>query len=279
MLVSLYFLAQFCERQTDGFTLEKIHAQIPSDPRWEVEIKEKIPLKEIFSQRFTYLSSGGQSVVFVSEDQKYVIKCIRQYLTSFHFFLDKLPLPPFLAAKREKQKQRRLRKYARDYQSYKLAYEQLFDETALLYLHLNQTDSLGIQAKIVDKLHIEHQINLDTTHFILQKKGDLALPHLLELIQQQKMEEAKQAITSICDLIRTRCQKGIYDEDGKIHRNFGFLGPKAILIDVGRLKQNEQMKKKEVEAQELEKITARLKQYLEEKAPELVEHLNSCTKI
>ena len=277
-LVALaYFVPKFCHKQTDGFTLSKIHSNLSYNPKWEVCEKNNEPpqrLDQIFSQRFTYLGSGGQCYAFVSEDNKYVIKFFKHHLRRVSPLIKYLPLPPKLAEKRNLQKIKRTKKLQRDFNSYVLAYTHLFEESGLLYLHLNKTGSLHQIARVIDKLSIEHKIDLDKVEFILQKKGNLALTHLQKLIQEEKFTKAKEAIESICDLILIRCNKGIYDEDAKIHRNFGFIGNRAILIDIGRLKIDESRKNPKVQQRDLREITQRLENYLEEMSPQLAKHLN-----
>ncbi len=99
--------------------------------------------------------------------------------------------------------------------------------------------------------------------------------HLKALVDAHDLATAKKAIESICDLIASRCQKGIYDEDPRIHRNVGFVDGKAILIDVGRLKRDPRRVDPRIQRNDLRKITARLKNYLENRSPELADYLET----
>lgn len=273
LLIPLFYFAEkFCLKQTDGFTLLKIQSSLPFHPEWETAP----PLKELSSllnQKFTYLSSGGQCYAFVSEDGKMVVKFFKHHLRRLPLVLAHLPLPSKYAALREKQRTTRSLKLLRDFTSYKLAHEMLSEECGLIYVHLNKTRNLKIALTIVDKLGIAHSLDLDNLEFIIQYKADLALEHFRRLIQEQKVEEGKRAIDSILSLIIYRCQKGIYDEDPRLHRNLGFIGEKAIFIDLGRLRKDPDRTSPIVYAQDLCSITYRLHDWLLKESPELAHYL------
>lgn len=151
--------------------------------------------------------------------------------------------------------------------------EQLPEETGLLYVHLKKTDELKTQAKIIDKLGIQHQVDLDKVGFILQKRAEMTYPHLLQLVQNHDIAGAKAAIDSIYSVIVARCQKGIHDEDAKIHRNCGFIDNKAVIIDVGRFKADPRRQDPEVQKRDLALCTEKLKHFLEDLSPELATYL------
>ncbi len=269
--IACHCIGKYCQRKTGGFTILKIHSNLLHHPEWEVENPSLD--HTIFDQSFSYLGRGGQCYAFVSEDGQYVIKFFKHYLRRLPFWLKVLPLPPKWNAKKELQRQKRLNKLHRDFGSYKIAYENLPSETGLLFLHLNKTDNLHQTVRIIDRLKIEHTISLDGIEFILQKKATMAYPYLTQLIKNGKIDEAKRALESICHLILSRCEKGIFDEDAKIHRNFGFIENEAILIDVGRLKLDINRKDPSIQEKDLKEITQRLQTYLEGLSPELAEYL------
>ncbi|NGX47200.1 MAG: hypothetical protein K1000chlam3_00572 [Chlamydiae bacterium] len=266
----IYYVPRFCYDKTEGFALTKIHSNLVFEPNWDVK---NGPLPEVFDQKFSYLAAGGQVYAFVSEDGKYVLKFFKHHLRRLPFWLKILPLPKHLATKRKNQRKKRTAKLLRDFRSYKLSFENLMEETGLLYVHLNKTNSLRKTVRIVDKIGIEHKINLDQVEFVLQKKADLALSYFSNLIQEKKLSKAKDGIDSICELILTRCKKGIYDEDPRIHRNVGFIDGKAILIDVGRLKFDPRREDPKIQKEDLVKITRRLYTFLQKESPELAEYL------
>lgn len=202
-------------------------------------------LQGIFDQKFYYLGSGGQCWVFASEDGQYVLKFFK-----FH--------------------RRKKDKLQRDFKSYQIAYETLKQETGLVYLHLDKTESLGLTAKVIDKIAIEHPIDLDAHAFIVQKKAVLVFDYIRSLMDQGKQDEAKGALFKLCQLLEERCKKGIGDEDPRLHRNIGFVDGMPIFIDTGRFKNDPSRMDPAIYQKDLKKITHRLRQWLLNEYPELV---------
>jgi len=275
----VYFVPKFCHEKTDGFTLTKIHSNLPYNSKWVTTHPPNEPLENIMSQKFTYLTSGGQSYVFVSEDQKYVLKFFKHHLRRVPLLWAHLPLPQKWDQKRNLQQAKREKKLHRDFFSYKLAFEELPEETGLIFIHLNRTDNLNQKVKIIDRLNIEHLVDLDQVEFVVQKKGELSFSYFEKLIQEQDLIQAKKGIDSICNVILKRCKKGIYDEDAKIHRNFGFLENEAIILDAGRFKLDARRKSPHIQQQDLQKITKPLQTYLETLSPELAQYLEKKTDV
>ncbi|MFS8562989.1 MAG: hypothetical protein LVR00_01085 [Rhabdochlamydiaceae bacterium] len=69
--ILFYVVSLFCEKETEGFSIRRINA---APPLPFTNHGNALVTKEILKQPFYYLARGGQSFVFVSEDQKYVIK-------------------------------------------------------------------------------------------------------------------------------------------------------------------------------------------------------------
>ncbi|MES2344999.1 MAG: hypothetical protein V4494_03565 [Chlamydiota bacterium] len=254
ILLLLYpLVSHFCVDKTDGFTLNYIQPTITC----ECQIDTSLPDLSIFKQKFYYLGCGGQSYVFLSNDGQFVLKFIKNYL----YF----PLPIFNNFSFFHKKKNKM---VRDLKSYKIAFEELSHESGLIYFHLGKTTHLLPEITISDKLGIEHKITLNEKHFILQKKADLLYPHLNALMNLGDLDGAKKAISSLLILLKTRLNKGIYDEDAKLHRNCGFIGNKALFIDIGRFC-------KSSKTQTLTEMTERLKLWLQNNYPELGVYLEN----
>jgi hypothetical protein len=272
-----YYTAQLCDTQTDGFSVARIHSALPYRSEWESPPKSDAwqeELKTACLQKFHYLGCGGQCFAFGSDDGKYVLKFFKHRIRTPYSFLFNTALPGPLNQIRLRKLDKALSKLNRDFSSYKIAYEELREETGLIYIHLNKGTALNQSVKIVDKLHIEHQIALDEVEFILQQKADLVHDHLRNLMQRGDEQKARKALHDILQVIVSRSQKGIYDEDAKIHRNFGFVGDKPIFIDVGRFTHDPSRKNPDVYKRDLATITRRLRSWLEENQPDLVTPLD-----
>lgn len=243
------FLSKFCEKQTDGFTLLRTRANLPFNPLWETQTEDLAA----YAQKFYYLECGGQSYVFLSEDGNYVLKLFKLH--------------------RKVSTEKKRKKLNRDFLSYKIAFDQLSQETGVLAVHLNHTSHLRRQVTIVDKLQISHTIDLDTSYYILQKRAHLVYPHIKKLMKQHQEKAAAEAIDSLLEVIVTRCKKGIYDEDARIHRNFGFIENKAVIIDAGRFVPDNRRKDPDLIKQDIAAITKRFQEWLKDTYPSLYEHM------
>ncbi len=150
------------------------------------------------------------------------------------FFKQHLYHPSYLEWLRKRRIEKRLDKLQRDFFSYKVAFEELLDLTGLVYVHLHPTSDLHTQLQIRDKLHILHTIDLDQFDFVIQKRAEMTHDYIAALMGKGEEEEARQACSSLLDLIRSRAKKGFRDRDPSISTNCGFIDGRAIKIDVGR---------------------------------------------
>lgn len=266
-------IERFCHKQTEGFRLHKIVSSLSFDPRWEVPSlseEEAKRVDEILSQKFTFLGSGGQAYAFLSEDKKTVLKLFKLHHLRSWSWLHKMPLPgPFAKylCKREE-------KLPMFFTSCKIAMQDFRDRTGMIYLHLNKTSHLKRKLTLIDKLGITHKIDLDTTEFALQEKAELAYPRLKRLKAEGDIESAKQSIDSLLSLIVERCQRGIQDRDPNIRRNIGFLGNKAIEVDLGSFSREEFLKNSFAYKPILYYSSLDLKHFLEKHFPELIPYVD-----
>lgn len=235
LVAALYFIADFCKKKTDDFTLANTRSDRPYENGWEIHASEaKKDLDSIAGQKFTYFGKGAQAYIFFSADNRYVIKLPRQDRYQPPFWVKLLPPISYkikkLASAREKLE--------RDFTSYKIAFDRFQKETGLIFVHLNKSTDLQKKITLVDRLNIEHEIDLDRVEFILQKRAELVYPKIKELMAQGDVGSAKAALSSLSSLFKARREKGIDDKEPNIGKNFGFIGTDAIQIDIGRFSLN-----------------------------------------
>ncbi len=163
---------------------------------------------------------------------------------------------------------------SRTFNSIKLSYDNLKEETGLIYLHLNPTHCFHKTITLYDPNGIAHQIDLDSTRFYLQKRAVPLEKHFLALKENQEHERAQKSIASLCNLIIDRCRKGFADRD-PYNKNFGFIDDRAIEIDTGSFIPNPCMKEPRFYKQELFFITLELKKWAERNYPQLLPHIAS----
>ncbi len=158
-------------------------------------------------QKFYLRDQGGQSYVFVSADENYVLK----------FFKD-MPRPWLALASYQKKK---LGKLKRTLNGYQLAFNHLREDTGLLSLHLSPTAS-PLLTTLVDRLGIEHAIDLSSTYFVLQRKA-APLPDF-----------SAATVSQISRLVKKRASAHIADHDPRLQANLGWIDNRPIFIDPGR---------------------------------------------
>jgi hypothetical protein len=248
-------------KRNHGFCLRTIISTLTYRPEWEpsTPLQHKT-LDPIWDQPFCYLAKGHQSFAFLSADGRYVLK--------FYRFPSHLrPLPwlnhPCAGKARKRVEAYNLNKLDATFASYKLAYDELREETGLLYLHLNKTETLQRCVTLVDRCGAAYRVSLDDMHFLLQKKAEPFFPLLQRTLEAGDEETFKNLISSLFSLISSRLDKGISDGDAILEKNYGWLNQRAVHIDVGRFS-------KSASKQELRTTTESLRAWMEEHCPHLL---------
>ncbi len=283
LFMLIFFLASTVKidriffKRNSSFSIRFLFSNLPNRSEWDLPPPSHDELQNLdvaLAQKFHYLGKGAHCYAFVSEDQKYVIK--------FHRFASHMRIFPWLNrpfsyrfnAERKKIKKYNLMKLSYNLQNYKNSYSDLREETGLIFLHINKTDTLHRTVTLIDKTHAEYQIPLDEVTFILQHKANLIYPTLDQLVAEKKIPEAKKVVTSIIHLIAQCCQKGYVDDDPVLRKNYGLLSDRAIHIDVGDLIKNETVKEQSQRLAHVEEMTISLRQRIENQYPDLLEHYN-----
>ena len=223
-------------------------------------------MQELFSQPFTFLNSGLECYAFLSQDKQIVLKVFKHhYIRQAELVAQLLPLPYF-----KKIRQDKIERMAKTFASCKIAYEELKEETGLLYMHLNKTSLQLPTITLIDRLDIKHQVALDGVQFMVQKRADLLDAILENNMAKYDLEGAKKHIHALVALIVDRCKKGVADRDPILDRNFGFLEDRAIVIDVGSFSKNPFLKHPQAYKRELFYETLPLRCLLTKRFPELL---------
>lgn len=197
---SAYFIA---EKATWGFTIARLY----TDKQTNFDNSGEDPAPYL-RQRFFLSAQGGQSYVLISEDNTLVLK----------FFKD-MPRPWLI---KSSYQQKKWGKLERTLNGYQLAFDHLQDETALLSLHFKPTQD-RLPVRVVDRLNIEHTIDLSSVFFVIQKR---ALPLSFSQFQTH--------IDAIYKLLQKRKEAHIDDHDPRLLTNIGWSDGKPIFIDPGR---------------------------------------------
>lgn len=266
---------QFCYKKTDGFAHYKILSELTFNPEWEPRNSNDVPLdlQKILDQPFYYLAKGAQSYVFASKDGETVIKFFRIYHMSPPLWMKALSFPQVLQPLKIRKMIAKKNELNKDFQSYKIAFEEMKEETGLLYLHLNKTSHLKKHLKIYDKIGIAYDLDMDKMEFLIQKKAKLVFPAVDSLMKSEGLDAAKEAICALVQLLLSRCEKGIFDKDPDLNTNFGFLNRQPIQIDIGRFCHEIEAKTATAHQEEILRITDNFRQWLDANYPPLAECL------
>lgn len=226
---------------TDDFTIKNIK------PALNIGLKEHLEpinsdLKEIFNQRFTYLGKGAQTYAFVSEDQLYVLKLVKQKHYNFSLFEEIFFFFPFTQDFKQRKLAKKQNKKQKFFESCLLCYKEIPNETALLYTHLKPTQKQLPEVQIADKLGFNYFIDLDEFEFIVQLKADLLLNILNDSLKENDKQKYILIYNDVKNLIKRCCEKGIRDRDVKLLENVGFVNKQAVFIDIGELYKDDSVK-------------------------------------
>ena len=234
----------FNRQKSLTFSVERISSNLAPRAEWKVTLSdaEKQQLDTIFGQNYHYLASGTQSYAFLSEDGRYVLK----------FFRMKHLLPSFSDYLKGRT-QRRKENLTAIFNAHKLAYDELREESGLVFIHLNKTQDLQKTITIVDRLGREHLIDLDKFEFVVQERAELLFTRLKKL----PPAEAREAAAAVLALVRRRIEKGFADQDKAVSHNYGFVGDRPIHLDIGRVFRG-------TKPGEYERIQARIEKWFEE---------------
>ncbi len=179
-------------------------------------------ISHLLDQKFTYIGKGSQSFVFLGSDESTVLKFFR--CNRYRSFLHS-PIAGKMHVREEK--------WEKLMASCRIADEELKEESALLFLHLQKSCDLPQEIILEDKLKRSFTVNPNEACFIVQKRAQLLYPFLLECKECHDINTAQMAVSRLFQLINKRQKKGIGDRDAALSKNIGFLDGNPVFIDVG----------------------------------------------
>jgi hypothetical protein len=271
ILLALYGLGRVYYRVTDGFMIQNIEYTKAADPRYSVVVPPEhlASVKEILSTPFYYLGKGCQSYVFEDKSKTYVIKFLKYQRYRPTNFLYNFDFIPWVSSYCEARTARKLEKVHNVYQSWKTALVMAPEETGVLFIHLNKEHIFDRTLTVYDKMGLEHQIDLNSVEFLLQKKAQMIQPYLENLIRTGQTAKAEAFLKGMLDRIVSGFQRGISDNDYALLQNTGVSDDKAVYIDVGQIIYNPAVKDPSVYKRELFNKTYKFSVWLNGASPEL----------
>ena len=270
--LSLYGLGRLYFHLTGGFAVANIISDFSFQPQWEVRLlkaDEQTELENALDQPYYYLGKGCQSYVFASQDGQYVIKFFKYQRYRLQPWLAYFPSLPAIDKFRQQKIDKKWKKLDGFVQSWKVAFENLKEETGLLYVHLNKTNHLQKPLTIYDKIRQKHIVDLDQMEFCIQRRAQLLCDALLKYKASGDLEEAQQLIRRLLEMILSEYNRGLADNDHALMQNTGVALGKPVHIDVGQFVFNEMVKQPAIFHQELFTKTYKFKFWLRDHYPHL----------
>ena len=267
--LALFAAARVYYGLTDDFRVSNIIYPMPERAEWNFPMKDsqREELKTILNQKFTYLGKGAQVYAFGSDDGKYVIKFFKfKHLKPSPLIALLPPIGPLKEIKDANIK-RKTRKLEGVFEGHVNAYNHDLEHSGLLFLHLNPTTNLNLQAHLVDKIGIERTVDLDPIVFILQKKGETLRTVFTELFSNGKEALAATRATQILDMYVSEYENGVYDRDHGISHNTGFIGDLPFHLDVGKMSYDVNMRSPKYYEQDLRHVARKMDEWVKANYP------------
>jgi len=225
-------------------------------------------------QRFSYLGRGGQCYAFISEDGKYILKLLKYNNHYPRIWFRLFPFPFGLEKYRLAKLAHKQNQLEAEYASYKIAEQDLKEETGIVYFHFHKNTLPTLPLYIKDKLGIEHRLKTDDYQFYIQKKGSPFYAGLQKIFAEQGQKAVEDILDSFVDYLFARCQKNICDGDTGIRRNFALDGQSPFQIDIGQFSYDPSFISLEAQKKHILFFTRGFHKWLEQLSPSLALHLS-----
>jgi hypothetical protein len=213
------------------FNLKYIESTMDARGDWEVHLSADHDrfFYVVAQQTLLWLGKGENSYIFSTNDEKYVVKFIHVgglQSSPRHGFFNKIFSRPV-------KHHKKLNRFEDQFISSRVCFDDLQEETGVIYAHLNRTKAKIHGLKLVDSYGQAQRVCGDDTCFVVQEKARLLIPLLTELMDKRNLDDAKLRIDQMFDLLLSLARKGFIDgDDGLIsNNNIGFTDTKAIYLD------------------------------------------------
>lgn len=252
-----FSLSKICPSQGFFFQPAKVASQ-----------NELANLREMMNQPFNFLDEGKEFYVFVSQDQKHVLKFFKMRRLTPKYWLNYVPLP-WLDKKRLSKVDERERMRMEVFNGLKTAFERFRYQTGLTFLHLFRTDYLKTKVIVTDSQGKAHKISLDSVPFVVQKKAVMLPEYIGALVKDGKEDEAIRSLCQILDLVKEGCLCGFADDSERIEADYGFIEGRPLHIGGGLVVQDESLKNYRNILREVFRVSKAIEAWLAPNYPEL----------
>ena len=268
LVLAVVLVGRFWYLSKDGFNVNRLRYSLPVAQSADNEDPDYI--KALLDKPYHYIGRGRQCYVFASSDGRTVLKMPRFDRYALPLFWRAMP-HSFMDSYRKSLYRGRQERLVFTLESFRIAADDLRDETAVVYLHLHQTQSLPARFLIYDRMNRPLEINLNQMAFALQEKKAIMMPLCLKAFREKDREAAEKMLLSFLNIIDIRAKKGIFNRDPSFLKNFGWDGEKSVQIDIGSFWRRSDLPGEEACLLSLREGTAPLRQWLAKTDPGMSE--------
>ena len=218
-------------RPSHLFCLQFIQSDLPQRSDWEARLSEDHDrfFYVVSQQALRWIGKGSVSFIFSTSDNKYVVKFMNmsQFKTpGNHGLINKV----FSERNKKPHQNARMEDI---FQSARVCFDELQEETGVVYVHLNRTKEKIHGLKLIDSYAQSQRVCGDDTCFIMQRQAKPVLKVLTDLMDKGETELACKRVDQIFDLLISLARKGYVDGDDRLipNNNIGFTEDRAIYID------------------------------------------------
>jgi hypothetical protein len=212
------------------FNLKYIESSM--DPRGDWEVRLSPDHDRFFyvvsQQSLHWIGKGANSYIFATSDEKYVVKFIHvgNMPSQSRGLFNKL-------FSSHKQQRKKVNQFEDLFMSSRICFDELPEETGVIYAHLNRTKAKIHGLKLIDSYGQSQRVCGDDTCFVVQQKASPMIPVLTGLMEKGDIEQAKIRIDQLFDLLVALARKGFVDGDDALisNNNIGFTDSRAIYLD------------------------------------------------
>ena len=266
LLMLAVALAKGWQLVTDGFRLDKITEELPP-----LSEETSAAALAALQQPFFYLDKGCQAYVFQSLDQKYVLKLVRYHKYRPPFWVHFLKWPAKADSYRQARLAHRQKSRRTSLRSYLIAGSALQAETAILHVHLGQTENLlPVKFCLIDRLGRKSYLDLNNVGFILQKKVIPLQQQLYALKKQDDREGLRAVFAKFLQSYTGICKKGFVIRDYNCVKNSGLAEGEVVGMDVGSFFPQKGLQQYDCYEEELRHFSKHFKKWL-------VKHYPACS--
>ncbi len=224
-------------------------------------------LEKVFNQPYSYLGKGAQCYAFASEDGEYIVKFFKFKHLRPRWYMRCLPNWEFLKGIKSADSARKEQKLHQLFSGYALAAKEHPDHAGIVYLHLNPTTHLQKKLVVHDKMGWLKKIDLDSTPFVVQKRGKILRQVLREALDEGDTLRAKGFLRDIMKMYLDEYHSGMYDRDHGVMHNTGFIGDHPFHLDLGKFCCREEMQEQEHFIPDLSFVLWKIDRWLQDNYP------------